>query len=169
MQKIVTIILCVVLILIAYYDFRYRALPIYLLLIAVICAIVYSITRNNLNSSLEYSVINTMFLTFQLCLTSLYFSARSRKFTNIFNHWLGVGDLIFFLVLIFCFSPLNFILFNIISGFVTILFYAGRKKRVLIPLAGSQSIILCVILLATLIPGIIQPYNDLFLADIFLI
>jgi hypothetical protein len=167
MQSFITMLFCLVLILIAYNDFRYRALPVYLLAIAVVLAVLFSINKNVFSSALKYSVTNILLLALQLGLTSLYFSARNRKFTNIFKSYLGIGDLIFFLVLIFCFSPLNFILFIIISGFLTILFYTGRKSKVLIPLAGSQSIILCTILLSTLISGIIQPYNDFFLADIF--
>lgn len=168
-RNIITLIFCVFLILIAYYDFRYRTLPVYLLLIAIAFGILFSITRNDLSSAIQYSGVNTLLLTLQLSLTSLYFTVRNRRLTNIFKSWLGIGDLVFFLVLIFCFSPLNFILFIILSGFVTILFYTGRKSGILIPLAGSQSMILCAILLSTLISGIIQPYNDMFLVDIFLI
>jgi hypothetical protein len=166
MQNIITLLLCTVLVLISYYDFRYRALPVYLIVIAVILSILFSFTSNVFHSVLKFSGENILLLTLQLGLTSLYFSARKRKFTNIFESYLGTGDLVFFIVLVFCFSPLNFIIFIIISGFVTILAYIGANRQALIPLAGCQSLVLCLILLATLISANIQPYNDLFLAEI---
>jgi hypothetical protein len=166
MQNIITLLLCTVLVLISYYDFRYRALPVYLIVIAVILSILFSIVSNVLSLVFKFSGENLLLLSLQLGLTSLYFSARKRRLTNIFESYLGLGDLVFFLVLVFCFSPLNFIIFIIISGFVTILVYFGANRKALIPLAGCQSLILCVVLLATFISTNIQPYNDLFLAEI---
>jgi hypothetical protein len=167
MQNIFTLLFCVILIFIAYYDFKYRALPVYLLVIAIVFGILVSISRNGMSFVLYNTGVNALLISIQLSLTTLYFSARNRKFTNIFSSHLGMGDVIFFLVIILSFSPLNFILFIIISGFITILFYAGRKNGVLIPLAGSQAVMLCTIYLSGFVSGIIQPFNDLFLIDIF--
>jgi hypothetical protein len=167
MQNIITLLFCVVLTMIAYYDFKYRALPVYLLVMAIVFGILVSISRNGLSFVLFNTGVNALLISLQLSLTTLYFSVRNRKFINIFDSYLGIGDLIFFLVIILCFSPVNFILFIIISGFFTILFYAGRKNGTLIPLAGNQAVMLCTIFLSGLISGIIQPYNDLFLIDIF--
>lgn len=166
MQNIVILLLCMVLIFISYYDFRYRALPVYLIVSAIILSFLFSVTNNHLPSVLKYSAENLLLLILQLGLTALYFSLRKRKFINIFESYLGTGDLVFFLVLVFCFSPLNFILFLIVSGFITILGYIGANRKTLIPLAGCQSIVLCGLLLSSLIFNI-QPYNDFFLAEIF--
>lgn len=156
-----------VLILIIYYDFKYRTLPLYTLVIAVIFGILVSIYRNGLSVTLYYAGVNTLLISFQLGITTLYFSARRRKLINIFNSYLGIGDVIFFLVVIFSFSPLNFIIFIIFSELLTLVFYALPKNRKLIPLAGCLSVVLCIILFFSAVFEIVQPYNDFFLADIF--
>jgi hypothetical protein len=167
MHDTLTLLFCCILAFLAYYDFRYRALPVYMLVIALVFGILISVSKNGLSFTLYFSAVNTILISLQLGLTTLYFSIKTGKFVNIFNSYLGIGDLIFFLVVILCFSPVNFILFIISSGLITLLFYVPSREKVLIPLAGSQSVILCLILLFSLVFKIIQPYNDLFLMDIF--
>jgi hypothetical protein len=167
MHDIITLLFCGILILIAWYDFKYRALPLWLLITALLFGILFSLTGNSLSEVIQYSAVNFLLIAFQLGLTTLYFTAKNKKFTNIFNTYLGAGDVIFFLVIIFCFSPVNFILFIIASGLITILFYASRTTKILIPLAGSQSIFLCLILFSGIIFKIIQPFSDSFLFDLF--
>jgi hypothetical protein len=165
MDDIITLLLCTVLIMISYYDFKYRAIPVYLILIAVIVSILFAVTRNGLPDVLKYSSVNTGIIVFQLSLTFAYLSAKKGRFINLFQSFLGLGDLCFFIVLIFCFSPINFIVFLIISGFVTIVCHIRANSQTLIPLAGCQALVLCILLLVTLITETIQPYNDLLIAE----
>jgi hypothetical protein len=167
MQNVITLLFCVILSLITYHDFKYRELPLYILVIAFFLGILTSISQNGLNLTLYFAYVNIILISFQLGLTILFFSALEKKFVNIFKSHLGIGDVIFFLVVIFCFSPVNFIIFIILSGLATLLLYIPCKTMVLIPLAGSLSMFLCVILLFKVAFGIVQPYNDLFLMDIF--
>lgn len=167
MENIITILFCLILAIIAFYDFKYRALPVYILILAAIIGFVFSISKIGWNLTFYNSGINTLLISLQLGLTTFYFSIRNRKFINIFDSCLGMGDLFFFVVVILSFSPMNFILFIIFSGLTTLIFYAPRKEKILIPLAGCQAILLFVILIISVLFKIVQPYNDLFLIDIF--
>lgn len=166
MQNIFTLLFCAILALITYYDFKYRAVPLYILVIAVIFGMLVSIFKNGFSGALYYAGVNIFLVIIQLVLTTLYFSIRNKKLTNIINSYLGSGDVLFFLVVIFCFSPVNFIIFIILSGLLILIFYAPSKKRNLIPLAGCQSILMCIILYFSNVFKIIQPYNDFFLINL---
>jgi len=166
MLNILTLLFCASLALISFYDFKYRALPLYTLAIAFIFSIVGSIYSNGWLVSLYNAGINSLFVGIQMGLITLYFSLRSKKPVNIFRDHLGMGDLLFFAVLVFCFSPVNFILFIILSGILVLLFYLRSKKEVLIPLAGCLAFFLVIILFFSVALTIINPYNDLFLIDL---
>lgn len=166
MQNIFTFLFCGILVIIVYYDYKYRAIPLITLIIAVLSGIFISLYKNGFSFALYYAGINTLLICLQIGLTILFFSARNREFINILHSYLGLGDIMFFLVIVSCFSPINFIIFLISSGLITLAFFAFSNKRELIPLAGCQAICLCVVLLFSMIFKIIQPYNDFFL-DIF--
>lgn len=168
MLNIFVLLFCIILALITYYDFKFKALPLYILVIAVVFGVFFSIIKNGLHFTLLYAVANAMLICVQLVVTSLYFSIKNRKFTNIFNTYLGIGDGIFFLVIIFIFSPVNFILFIVLSAFLTLIFYARSKNKVQIPFAGCLSMLLCLVLFFSTVFEIIQPYNDYFLIDKYL-
>jgi hypothetical protein len=163
---IFTLLFCGILALITYHDFKYRALPIYSLVVALVLGILVSFCKNGWSFTLYYAGVNTILVCLQLGVTTLYFSARGRKLVNIFSSHLGIGDFIFFIVITFSFSPLNFIIFFVLSGLVILVFYTPFKKRVLIPYAGWLSVFLFLILILSFIFKGIQPYNDYFLLDI---
>jgi hypothetical protein len=74
--------------------------------------------------------------------------------------YLGVGDLLFFLVVAIAFSPVNFILFNVLSFVIALvgsLTIGGRKQT--IPLAGWQAMVLLFVF-ATGWIGNVDLYND---------
>jgi hypothetical protein len=167
MGNIFLLIFCIVLCLIVFYDFKYRALPICLLIVAIILSILMSVTQNGVNVTLRNSSLNIIIIGFQLGLTTLYISVKSGNITSIFDSWLGFGDVVFFMVISFSFSPLNFILFIIYSGLITLGFCSIFKEKI-IPLAGFQAGILCMILLVSKFFNGIQPYDDFFLINLLI-
>jgi hypothetical protein len=167
MQNLFTFLFCGILAVIAYYDYKYKAIPLITLIIAVLTSIIISLFKNGLSFAFYYAGLNTLLIILQVGITTLYISARNRKFINILHSYLGIGDIMFFLVIVSCFSPINFIVFLISSGLITLVFFAFRNETKLIPLAGCQAICLCVVLLFSMIFKIIQPYNDFFLQEIF--
>jgi hypothetical protein len=167
MQNIFTLALCIVLLLIVYYDFKYLSLPVYCLVIAVILGIIISLLNNGLVFTFYFAGINCLLLCSQIGLSIIYFSIREGKMVNILNSKLGAGDLIFFVILVFCFSPINFIIFSVVSGFLILLYYSLFSRVSIIPYAGWLSAFLLTQLLLSLFFYWVQPYNDFFLLERF--
>ena len=93
---------------------------------------------------LTHFLINFLFISVQLIFLTAYFSIKNKKLFNIIDTYLGLGDVLFFLVLCTVFSPLNFIAFYIISLIITlaaVLIYnfSAAKKTHSIPLAGAMA------------------------------
>ncbi|MGZ6519676.1 MAG: hypothetical protein ACXVED_18980, partial [Bacteroidia bacterium] len=93
---------------------------------------------------LNGSLINIGFVLIQLFLLTIYFSVRNKKLLNIINTYLGLGDILFFIVSCAAFSPLNFILYHIsamIFSLAGVIIYSriSRKEIREIPLAGTMS------------------------------
>lgn len=126
---------------IIYEDFRYRAIHWFWVLALVILMLFFY----PINWSL--SLLNFSFLVFQLFALSLYFSWKNRRWTNIVDQYIGLGDLVFFLPLCGLFAPFTFLVFFIISLLFSLLSFFLVKKLLLpkmetIPLAGCMAIVL---------------------------
>lgn len=162
----IKLIFCATLVVIAYSDFRSRTIPLYTLIFALISGIVILFTENEHGKAIRNIVVNISMITIQLALVTVYFSARNKRFINIFNELLGIGDVLFFLVLALCFSPANMIFFMLISELLICIFYFPSRKRSLIPLAGIMSAILLVLFISDFITQQLQFYSDSGLFDI---
>lgn len=130
---------------IIYEDFKYRAIHWWWLVIIAFSG--YWIGHISVN----YIALNILFIAIQLLSVSLYFSLKHRKFLNITNDYLGLGDILFFISLTFYFTPLEFIHFHIYSLIFTLIASVLIKVCVklqinTIPLAGWMAIFLCICL-----------------------
>lgn len=144
--------LLLVLALIAWQDFKFRAVYWWLfpLLFALIVMLkmqdsTWSLITNNL-------LANSLFLGAQLLCLSLYFSIKERRWVNLFKTYFGLGDLLFLCCLTIYFSLLNYILFYVATLFLIILItvctqWMVKKADPKIPLAGWQAILLFGLLL----------------------
>jgi hypothetical protein len=97
------------------------------------------------------TLVNFAFLALQISLISLYFSIKNKRFVNIVNGLLGLGDILFLLSITAYLSALNFLFFYVISLLLVLLAWSVRqsisvKKNREIPLAGMQALILMVFL-----------------------
>jgi hypothetical protein len=115
------------------------------LLIACLLILRY-LQNGNFSSFWQTTLINVGFILIQMILVSTYFSFKNKKLTNITNHLLGLGDILFLFSIIFYLSVLNFLLFYIVSliailiGWLTWQMVSSKKSKE-IPLAGLQAII----------------------------
>ncbi|PCJ87270.1 MAG: hypothetical protein COA57_04890 [Flavobacteriales bacterium] len=97
-------------------------------------------------------LLNLSFIVIQLLAVTVWFSLKNRALVNITKNHLGWGDILFFAVSALVFSPVNFLLFYIISltliltGFL--LYKAFRPQAKQIPLAGGMAAILMVCCIA---------------------
>ncbi len=89
--------------------------------------------------------VNLMLIVLQFLVLTFYFSFRNRKWTNIINKYIGIGDVFFFVFLILAFSPFNFIAFFIVSLIAILIIYTvavkDNLKKYKIPLLGAMSIV----------------------------
>lgn len=93
----------------------------------------------------ENAVVNFCFILFNLAVVFLYLLFRYGKGAlRLFDRFLGLGDVLFWGMLLPAFSPLNFIVFHVVSLVVSLVLYrVALYKRAQIhrtvPLAGLQS------------------------------
>lgn len=160
---IFTALLIGILAAVIFYDFRYRAVPLVVLLFTLIIAFIRLLWINNVRTGLMYAGINLFGCLLLLGMTVLFLFMLKGKLFNPVNRYLGAGDLFFFPVICFSFSPVNFLFFFMFSlMMILILKPIIFRKSHTIPLAGMQAVFL--VLLIT-ISGLIRLnlFNDVFL------
>jgi hypothetical protein len=77
-------------------------------------------------------------------------SMKSKKFLNPFQHYFGLGDLLFYTAITPLFLLRNYILFFILSLLFAILMQFGLKKFIkeeTVPLAGFSALFLIIMIL----------------------
>jgi hypothetical protein len=155
-MTILTIILLGSLLLVAFYDFKYMAVPLVLLIVTIISSFLRLILLNRTNPGLMYAGLNVMGCLVIVLMSLLVMFAVKFKLFNPLNVLIGAGDLLFFPVVCFSFSPVNFVLFFILSMAAILVFksFLLRSKPTL-PLAGGISILMFAVILA----GMIVPFN----------
>lgn len=92
-------------------------------------------------------ISNIVFIAFIMAVLSLYFSMKNRRWVNIVDTHLGLGDIVFFIGLCFLFPLANLLAFFVFSlifslisyGAITLLKKEGHDN---IPLAGLMGICL---------------------------
>jgi len=146
-----TVLVCVLLLFTFYQDMRYRGVywwvfPLLFLTLAYLASM-----RKSAEQIVEAFSLNTMFIVLQLFFLLCYLSLKNKKIMYKLNGYLGLGDILFILVTGVYFSVLNFMLFYLMSLVLVViaeLFRLNKHKTGTIPLAGYQSVILLVCMLA---------------------
>lgn len=150
-----TALLSLILLGICWQDVRERQVSLLLLLLLLLgCSLRFFL----LGESVQYLLFNSLFLLLQGTAVLLYLLLRYRSIR--LTNYLGAGDLLFWLACLWCFSPLNFTFFFVLSLIgalilhLTMRLLAKTHYHTSIPLAGYQGLflILAFVLDATL-PG----------------
>jgi hypothetical protein len=147
--KILTLLL---LLLIFLQDIRSRSVYWFLFPLLTITLLFIRFQHPVILAELRQSVlINIGFFFIQLFILTIYFSIKNKKWINISQNLLGLGDILFLLSITFYLSVLNFLFFYITSlGGVLLLWLIWQaissKKNEFIPLAGFQALIFIVFL-----------------------
>ena len=140
------------LLLIAWEDYKFRAVHWWLFLLLFLGLGISSFLKFGLNTSLERTGGNTLFVVSQLVCLTAYFSLKNKQFVNVLGGYFGSGDLCFLIAISIYFSFISFILFYIISLLMVILITLILKVSKLdvgvkIPLAGYQAVFLFIFML----------------------
>ena len=141
-----------VLLLIFVQDIRNRSVYWVLFPVFAPLLILLHLLQHHLLADIWQSVsINIVFLLLQFLIISVYFSIKNRHWINITDGLLGWGDILLLLSISFYVSPLNFLLFYIVSLTISLLIWLfwqviSKEKNKQIPLAGFQALIFIVFL-----------------------
>lgn len=147
-MKIALAILLLCLVLVFIQDIKYR--KIHVILPIVIFIVSFFLIPLKKYDLLEILLFNTGFFFITLGILTLYMSLKSKKFLNPFEHYFGLGDLLFYVAVTPLFLLKNYILYFILSLVFAILLQFGFKKIIreeTVPLAGFASLFLFIILL----------------------
>ncbi|KIO75756.1 hypothetical protein TH53_18725 [Pedobacter lusitanus] len=145
-------VILIVLGIIAYQDFRYREVYWICFPLLAILFSIYKITTVGLSALLTDIIFTGGFLLLQFLILWLYFCIKYRKTVNLTNGYLGWGDILFLLAICFYLSPVNYIVFYVVSLVVSIVYalftrLLSEKEELTIPLAGIQALIFALILI----------------------
>ena len=149
----IEIVLVALLSTIVFQDLKHRAISWILIPLLLCFQTLLALSALTIEKTIFFFLINLGFIVMQLICITAYFSFKNRKFINIVNNYLGIGDILFFLVLCLGFSPFNFILFYLCSLIITLLAFLlyqilSRSQDKEIPLAGAMALGLIVCHLA---------------------
>lgn len=147
-MKIALAILLLCLVLVFIQDIKYRKIHVILpIVIFAACFFVMPVKKYDL---LEILLFNTGFFFITLGILTLYMSLKFKKFLNPFQHYFGLGDLLFYVAVTPLFLLKNYILYFILSLIFAILMQFVLKKIIrekTVPLAGFAALFLFIILL----------------------
>lgn len=164
------IILLVVMLYIAYEDFRFRAISLYSIVVFLIAAVSYSFLLQGIQPAVYSTLWNLAIAGVQLAVTYLYFRFIKKQREGFVNNTLGVGDLLFYIPVLFLFSPLNFIIIHILSLFIVlvafVIYKSFYKPLSTVPLAGGLSVIMLAALVSSWLYLPAALYDDMFIADL---
>lgn len=96
------------------------------------------------------TLLNGAFFLITLVVLVLYMSIKNRQFLNPFQHYFGLGDLLFYMAVTPLFLLPNFILFFILSMVFSLALQIIFKKIIhenTVPLAGFSALFLFIILI----------------------
>ncbi|HAD95776.1 MAG TPA: hypothetical protein DCG19_00140 [Cryomorphaceae bacterium] len=148
----------VVLLLIFYQDLRYRGVSWYLFPLGLVLLLISTWSGREPGVFWLDMVLNTGFLAFQLALLTVYFAWKRVSFRQLWNEYMGIGDVLFFLILAivlpFPFFPVFMIASLLLSTLLGIIVF----RRSTVPLAGLQALFLLVFLLLEPFTGF-SPYE----------
>jgi len=151
MRLVLDLFLIGCLLVIVIQDFKHRAISWYVLPIILLGFIFKSYFSNGFQELLKFSAFNISFIIVQIIFLTTYMSIKNKKITNIIDSYIGLGDVLFFVVMCLAFSPANFIVFYISSITFTLVGFLIYKQivknaSVEIPLAGAQALAMIVLL-----------------------
>lgn len=95
-------------------------------------------------------LLNLIVIVIKLGILTIVLSMRRHRIVRIWDGLLGTGDILFFIVIAFYLSILNFIVFDVVSQVLIVLIWQiykiYLKQSVSVPLAGIQAFFLILIL-----------------------
>lgn len=154
----IDLLIALVLCLVFYQDVKYRAVGWYFF---ALLAVLFIWKFANGPGAWWHIAVNSGFVLVQLAVVSLYVYRRYGSW-DVFDSYLGLGDVLIWGVFVWGFSPLNFVVF-FIGGLIFSLIAYGffwMRRGATIPLAGLQGLFYVMLLSLGLVGVHMDWYND---------
>jgi hypothetical protein len=151
---------------ICYQDFKIR--EVYLVTYSILYALfLFAVLTNRIFLNIDFVIVNSCILIAVTCLLVMYYLVRYRQTSlSILRASVGWGDVLMLPAFVINFSPLNLIIVFMLSLLVALIYHVGSnfwsQRDRTIPLAGIQSLVLSVILMADSL-GFLKMQYDFFL------
>lgn len=145
-MEIALLCLCFILLFVFFQDWKHRRIHVMLPVIIFILSLYITHLQTFL---LKNIFLNGAFFLITLVILVLYMSIKNKQFLNPFEHYFGLGDLLFYLAVTPLFLLPNFILFFILSMIFALALQVIFKKIIqenTVPLAGFSALFLFIIL-----------------------
>lgn len=157
---------------IIYQDLKDRQISWYLFPACFILTGLLGLQKITFAELSQYFLVNFLILILHIALLFLYFFIKYKTIRNIIDSQIGIGDLLFFLVLAVGFSPLLFcavfvfsLIFSLLIYIITIRLKPNTRKE--IPLAAYMAFVFIPIKLVDTIFSLNFSYNDGLIAYYF--
>ncbi len=139
--KIATLLLLVILF---YEDIRYRSISIHWIALAFLGVLGLAYMEAKLNW--VNILVNISFVAIQVIFISLYLMLKRKSIRDIFKNYIGVGDIVFWIIPAFYLDPIVYVFYALFC-YLSILIVFGvimaiRKRSVTVPLAGFMAMVL---------------------------
>lgn len=146
----ITLIVVCILLIISYEDFTKRLIHWYYFPVVAMLLLIQLFQRGQYFESMTNIGLNILIVLFMLLMTTVIYSLRRGKLVFILDKAIGTADLLVFGLLCISLSPINLVLFMLVSflaaalyQIITLPFFKNAKY---IPLAGIVSILLSMVL-----------------------
>jgi len=148
LQLILKISLIVMLVTLFIQDIRRREVSLYLLLLIFIADIALCFSLKWLN--ITDVGLNILFILLQLAFLLLYLFVTGRKPSLLLKNFLGIGDILFWIIPAIYFQFIEFILYSLLCYIAIVLGYGilflVKRKSTTIPLAGFMAFFMAIYL-----------------------
>ncbi len=166
MELTLKITLTILLLIIAIQDFKHRAVWWLLFPIAVVVQLSIAYIYFSSWEFLFFSILNLAIIAIQLVVLYAYLLFKLRKTetkkTKLIRKYLGLGDILFFVILATAFSTLNFIIVLLLLLTLSLIVAVFTfKKNGTIPLAGIMALGYTFLLWISYIVPSINPYIEI--------
>lgn len=153
---IIKFLICLVLLIIMIQDFRFRAVHWILFPVLLILLVTESLFVSKIDNYLDSISINLLVILLQGLILIGYYKLKGTHFINFIKDRIGMGDLLFVLVMAFAFSWSTFLLYYIAGLLFTLITWLAvrnliRLRSQLVPLAGMLALFMTLIMLAEII------------------
>lgn len=153
---------------VAYQDFKQRMVSLVLFIGLAVIAIYFRLQSEEFFLQISLTGLITAL---QIMLLFVMYRIKNKKWENIVNTYLGLGDILFLCILALFLPPFIFILFEVASCLIIILYVVSwsiiKKQNINsftnIPFAGLLSVFLSGLILTNLFTWKINIQNDDFL------